>query len=167
MDVSRLSGMEDLLIEAISLNQTEAQITMPNVPDIPGIAAEMFDRIAATGIVVDMIVQSCGRSGKATVTFTIPRMVLDKALEVTQMLAKKWKSDVPLYNPAIAILSVRGTGLRSHTELAYRLFKTLADSEINVNVISTSERNIAVTVDDINGAKGLALLEKEFAGAMM
>ena len=167
MDISRLSGMEDLLIEAILLNQTEAQITMPNVPDIPGIAASMFERIAAANVVVDMIVQSCGRNGKASITFTIPRTVLDKALEVSRELAKEWHSDEPLYNPAIAILSVRGTGLRSHTELAYRMFERLADSEINVNVISTSERNISVTVDDTNGAKGLALLEKEFAHEMM
>jgi len=167
MDVSRLSGMEDLLIEAIILNQLEAQITMPNVPDIPGVAAEMFEQIASANIVVDMIVQSCGRNGRATITFTIPRKSLNKALEITQKLAKKWKSDEPLCNPAIAILSVRGTGLRSHTELAYRMFKTLADSGINVNVISTSERNIAVTVDEANGEKGLKLLEKEFANEMM
>jgi aspartate kinase len=167
MDISRLSGMEDILIESINLNQTEAQITMPNVPDIPGVAAELFERIAAGNIVVDMIVQSCGRNGKAIITFTIPRKSLSKALEVTQKLTKKWKSDEPLYNPAIAILSVRGTGLRSHTELAYRMFKTLADSGINVNVISTSERNIAVTVDEANGEKGLKLLEKEFANEMM
>ena len=167
MIVSRLSGMEDLLIEAILLNQTEAQITMPNVPDIPGVAAEVFEQIASSNIVVDMIVQSCGRNGKAVITFTFPRKTLDKALEIVRQLAKKWKSDEPLYNPAIAILSVRGTGLRSHTELAYRMFKTFADSEINVNVISTSERNIAVIVDEANGEKGLELLKKEFANEMM
>ncbi|MCL2005339.1 MAG: ACT domain-containing protein, partial [Planctomycetaceae bacterium] len=81
--------------------------------------------------------------------------------------AKKWKSDGPLHIPAISMLSVRGTGLRSHTDLAYRMFKTLADSGINVNVISTSERNIAVTVDESNGEKGLALLKQEFSGEMM
>ena len=167
MDVSRLSGMEALLIEAILLNQTEAQITMPNVPDLPGVAAEVFERIAAVNIVVDMIVQSCGRDGKAIITFTIPRKALDAALDVTRKLAKKWKSDEPLYNLAIAMLSVRGTGLRSHTKLAYRMFKTFADSGINVNVIATSERNIAVTVSEACGEKGLALLKKEFANEMM
>ena len=163
----RLSGMEDILIESINLNQTEAQISMPNVPDIPGIAAELFEKIAAGNIVVDMIVQSCGRGGTAIITFTVPRKSLDKALDITQKLAKKWQSEEPICNPAIAILSVRGTGLRSHTELAYRMFKTLADSKINVNVISTSERNIAVTVDEANGEKGLKLLKKEFSGEMM
>ena len=165
--ISRLSNMEDILIEAIHLDQTQARITMPNVPDTPGIAAEMFEQIAAGNIVVDMIVQSCGRSGKAIITFTVPRKSLDKALEISRKLVKKWKSDEPLYNPAVAILSVCGTGLRSHTGLAYRMFKTLADGGVNVNVISTSERNIAITVDDANGEKGLKLFKKEFASEMM
>jgi aspartate kinase len=159
--------MEDILIEEITLDQTQARITMPNVPDIPGIAAEMFERIAAGNIVVDMIVQSCGRNGKAIITFTVPRKSLDKAVEVTRKLTKIWKSDEPLYNPKAAILSVCGTGLRSHTGLAYRMFKTLADGGINVNVISTSERNIAITVNESSGEKGLKLLKKEFAGEMM
>ena len=163
----RLSGMEDILIEAIHLNQTEAVITMPNIPDVPGMAAEMFEKIAAGNIVVDMIVQSCGRNGKAIITFTVPRQSFDKAFDIAQKLAKKWKSDEPVCNPAIAILSVRGTGLRSHTELAYRMFNILANNEINVNVISTSERNIAVTVDESNGERGLKLLREEFANEMI
>jgi aspartate kinase len=167
MAVSRLSGMEDILIESILLNQEEAQISMANVPDIPGVAAEVFEQVAGGKVVVDLIVQSCGRNGKAIITFTVQRKSLEKTLEITRKLAKKWESDEPICNPAIAILSVRGTGLRSHTELAYRMFKTLADSGINVNVIATSERNIAITVDEACGAKGLKLLEKEFAHEMM
>jgi aspartate kinase len=127
----------------------------------------MFERISAGNIVVDMIVQSCGRNGKAIITFTVPRKSLDKTLGITKKLAKKWKSDKPICNPAIAILSVCGTGLRSHTDIAYRMFQTLADSGINVNVVSTSERNIAVTVDEACGEKGLELLKKEFAQVMM
>ncbi|MDR2116673.1 MAG: aspartate kinase [Planctomycetaceae bacterium] len=167
LDVERLSGMEDILIEDIHLDQTQARITMPDVPDKPGIAAEMFERIAEAGIVVDMIVQSCGRNGKAIITYTIPRTMLDTAIEVTKKLADEWKSDKPLYNPTVAILSVRGTGLRSHTGLAYRMFKTLADGGINVNVISTSERNISITVDNAQGEQGLQLLKKEFANEMI
>ena len=167
INLSRLSGMEDILIESIHLNQAESQITMPNVPDVPGIAAEMFEKIAASNVVVDLIVQSCGRNGKAIITFTVPRKSLDKTLAVMRTLAKKWKSDEPVVSQKVAVLSVRGTGLRSHTELAYRMFKTLGDSGINVNVITTSERNIAITVDEANGERGLKLLQKEFAHEMM
>ncbi|MGL4593422.1 MAG: aspartate kinase [Thermoguttaceae bacterium] len=167
LDIARLSGMEDILIEAISLDRSQARITVSNLPDRSGIAATMFDRIAAAGIVVDMIVQSCGRSGKAAITFTVPRELLDKALAVSKEIAAQWKSDEPTCNPAVAILSVRGTGLRSHTGLAFRMFRTLADGGINVNIISTSERNVAITIDDALGDRGLALLRDEFANEMM
>ncbi|MDR3181428.1 MAG: aspartate kinase [Planctomycetaceae bacterium] len=156
-------GMEDILIESITLDKQQSRITLPDIPDKPGIAAEVFEKIAAAKIVVDMIVQSSSRDGRAIISFTVPRNVLDKALKVVRKLSADWKADEPLYNPAAAILSVHGTGLRSHTGLAYRMFRTLADGGINVNIISTSERCVSVTVDDKSGEKGLQLFDKEFA----
>ena len=167
LDVSRLTGMEDIIIESINCDREQARITVAALPDKPGVAAEMFERIAAAGILVDMIVQSCGREEQAMISFTVPRSSLKKALDVATALAKEWGSAVPLHNPKIAILSVHGTGLRSHTGLAYRMFKTLADGGINVNIVSTSERNIGISVNDESGEKGLELLKKEFATEMM
>jgi aspartate kinase len=92
---------------------------------------------------------------------------LDKALGVATALSKEWGCAALTHNPKIAILSVHGTGLRSHTGLAFRMFKTLADGGINVNIICTSERNIGISVNDENGEKGLELLKKEFAKEMM
>ncbi|MDR1479072.1 MAG: aspartate kinase [Planctomycetaceae bacterium] len=167
LDVARISGMEDIIIESISLDRQQSQITLPAVPDKPGIAAWMFENIAAAGIIVDMIVQSCGRGGKAMISFTVPRSVLSKALSVVGNLTSEWGSAKPQHNSEIAILTVRGTGLRSHTGLAYRMFKTLADGNINVNVISTSERSISITVEDSSGERGLQLLKNEFLAEMM
>ncbi|MDR0391752.1 MAG: aspartate kinase [Planctomycetaceae bacterium] len=167
LNVARISGMEDIIIESINLDRQQSRITLPDVPDRPGMAAEMFERIAAAGIIVDMIVQSCGREERAMISFTVPRNVLQKALAVSQELTKEWNSTEPQFNPEIAILIVRGTGLRSHTGLAYRMFKTLADGNINVNVISTSERSISITIDDYIGEKGLQLLKNEFEAEMM
>ncbi|MDR3234518.1 MAG: aspartate kinase [Planctomycetaceae bacterium] len=164
---SPLLGMEDILIEAITLDQSQARITLPNIPDKPGIAAEVFEKIAAAKIIVDMIVQSSSRNSRAVISFTVPRKVLDRALKVVRKLTADWGGEEPLYNSAAAILSVRGTGLRSHTGLAYRMFRTLADGGINVNIISTSERCVSVSVDDKNGEKGLKLFRKEFAKEMM
>ncbi|MDR1484582.1 MAG: aspartate kinase [Planctomycetaceae bacterium] len=167
LNIARISGMEDIIIESINLDRNQSRVTLPDVPDKPGIAAELFERIAAAGIVVDMIVQSCGRNGKAMISFTAPRNVLKKSLTVLGELIKEWNSTEPQFNAEIAILTVRGTGLRSHTGLAYRMFKTLADGNINVNVISTSERNISITIDDSCGEKGLQLLKNEFDAEMM
>ncbi|MDR2346682.1 MAG: aspartate kinase [Planctomycetaceae bacterium] len=167
LNVAQISGMEDIVIESINLDRRQARITLPEVPDKPGVAAEMFERIADAGIIVDMIVQSCGREGKAMISFTIPRDILQKALNVANELTKEWGSIKPQFNAEVAILTVRGTGLRSHTGLAYRMFKTLADGNINVNVISTSERSISITVNDASGENGLQLLKKEFAAEIM
>ncbi|MDR2644022.1 MAG: aspartate kinase [Planctomycetaceae bacterium] len=167
LNVARISGMEDIVIESINLDRQQARITLPDVPDKPGVAAEVFERIAEAGIIVDMIVQSCGREGKAMISFTVPRNVLQKALEVAGELTKEWNSAEAQFNAEIAILTVRGTGLRSHTGLAYRMFKMLADGNINVNVISTSERSISITIDDSFGEKGLQLLKNEFEAEIM
>ncbi|MDR1291228.1 MAG: aspartate kinase [Planctomycetaceae bacterium] len=167
LNIARISGMEDIIIESINLDRQQSRITLPDVPDKPGIAAEMFERIADAGIIVDMIVQSCGRGGRAMISFTVPRNVLQKALAVAGELTKEWSGIEPQFNSEVAILTVRGTGLRSHTGLAYRMFKTLAVGNINVNVISTSERNISITVDDPSGEKGLQLLKNEFDAEMM
>ncbi|GHT10582.1 aspartate kinase [Planctomycetales bacterium] len=165
--LTNLFGMEDILIEAITLDQTQARITLPNVPDRPGVAAEVFEKIAAEKIIIDLIVQSNSRDDKAIVSFTVPRKQLDKVLKIVKKLTADWGVDEPIYNPKVSILSVHGTGLRSHTGLAYRMFKTLADGGINVNIISTSECNISVTVDDQHGEKGLKAFQKEFAGEMV
>ncbi len=167
MSLARISGMEDIIIENITLDRSQARVTLPQVPDKPGVAAEMFEKIAAAGIVVDMIVQSCGRNGQAMISYTIPRELLEKALDVSQKLVAEWGVAEPRHNPAIAILAVRGTGLRSHTGLAFRMFQTLADAEINVNLVSMSERCMAITVEDSRGDEGLSLLKAEFAKNIM
>ncbi len=166
-DISRLTGMEDIVIESILCDRTQSRVTVGGIPDKPGIAARLFDKIATAGILVDMIVQSCGREGRANISYTIPRESLQKALDVAAAFSKENGCDAPMHNPTIAILSVNGTGLRSHTGLAYRMFRTLADGGINVNIVSTSERNIGISVNDDNGEKGLELLKKEFAKEIM
>ncbi|HBT76075.1 MAG TPA: aspartate kinase [Planctomycetaceae bacterium] len=155
-------GMEDILIEEVSLDRTQSRITLAGMPDTPGIAATVFDRIAAEGVVVDMIVQSNGVDGVASFSFTVARDDLKKTLAVCEKLRKHLQCDVVTHNPTVAKLILRGTGLRSHTGLAYRMFRTLADGGINVSLIATSEVCVSVTVDDAQGAKGKKLLEAEF-----
>jgi aspartate kinase len=161
--LSRLTGMEDTIIESITLDETQARVTLANVPDQPGLAATVFETIAKDAVVVDMIVQSVGRSGRANISFTVPREQIQKALAASDELAITIGSDAPRHNPKVAKLVVRGTGLRSHTGLACRIFRTLSDESINVNIINTGERSINVTVNDENGKKACELLQAEFA----
>ena len=167
LDFSHLSGMEAIVIEAVELDRTQSRVSLPDIPGKPGIAAQVFERIAAADILVNLIVQSYSRNDKAMISFTVPRQKLQKTLEVATALSEEWKTPPPVHQPKVAILTVRGTGLRSNTAHAYRMFKVLSDAGINVNIISTSERNISITIDDAICENGLELLKTEFAKEMI
>ena len=137
------------------------RVTIANIPDCPGLAADIFSKIADKSIVVDMIVQSVGTAGKASVSFTVPRANLQGIEELGEEFKSKLGCEVS-WNPTVAKLTVRGTGLRSHTDLALRMFETLSKSRINVSLIGTSERSVNVVVDDADGETGFSLLKKEF-----
>jgi aspartate kinase len=165
--VARLERMEKLIIDQITLDETQSLVTFMDLPDMPGLAAQTFDELAEAGIVVDMIVQSIGRDNKANISVTVPRADLKKALAVADDLAKALGCPNPTHSAEVAKLSVFGTGIRSHTGVATRMFQALSSAGINVDMISTSEVRINVVVAGPQGAKALDALKKEFADAMI
>ncbi len=164
--LARLHGMEDLIIDEITLDISQARVTLPGVPDTPGLAAQVFDEIAESGTVVDMIVQSIGRGEQAALSFTVPKEDLQKSLRIAATLAEGFGGQQPTSSPEVAKLSVSGIGMRSHTSVAQRTFQSLADNGINVDMISTSEVRMNVVVDGQHGHKALEVLQKEFSEAM-
>jgi aspartate kinase len=164
--VARLQAMEGLTIEAIQLDETQARITIDGVVDQPGVAASIFESIAAEEILVDMIVQSVGHDGKASVSFTVKQNALAAALEVVKRLAEQLKCGGISHDGRIAILSVTGIGMRSHTGVGIRMFQALADAGINVDMINTSEVRINAAVAAEKGEAALAALKKAFADVM-
>jgi aspartate kinase len=158
--------MEELIIDGVSLDQTQARVTIRTVPDEPGIAAKVFDEVAAAGIFVDMIVQSHGHGGRANLSFTVPRDRLDKSVDICQRLAEDFGCGSVASSPVVAKLTVSGIGLRSHTGVAIRMFRSLADAGINVEMINTSEVRVNVVVDGTKGHEALAALQEVFADAM-
>lgn len=164
---ARMAGMEDLIITGIDLDDSQARLTMVGVPDQVGMAARVFEQIAQAGVVVDMIVQSIGREGKANLTFTVPEKDLRRCLRAAEALAESLGSRSPASCPKVAKLSVSGVGMRSHAILVRRMFQCLADAKINVEMISTSEVRFHVVVDGVYGRKALDALKKEFADAMV
>jgi aspartate kinase len=165
--VARMQSMEDLLIDQIELDQSQARVTLTGVPDQPGLAAQVFEEIAAAGILVDMIVQSAGREGRAGISFTVPQKDLAKSLDVAGKLAAKLGFDKPTSCPNVAKLSVSGTGIRSQTGVASRLFQSLAAEGINVDMINTSEVRLNVVVEGSLGTKARGVLEKQFADVLV
>ena len=164
--VSRLSGMEDILIEQVLLDAGQMRVTLYDLPDVPGNAAAIFEQVAADEIVVDMIVQSAGRNKKAVISFTAPRMKSETVEKLVADLKERHHCGV-VYNPTVAKLTVRGTGLHSHTDLALRMFRTLSQAAINVSIVNTSERSVNVVIDESVGTKGLELLRTEFADDLL
>ena len=165
--VKKMQTLEDLIIEDICLDESQARMTLMRVPDTPGLAAQVFDEIAENGIVVDMIVQSVGREGHANLSFTVPRRDLQKSVALATAMAEGFGSLPPTSSPQVAKISVSGTGMRSHTGVATRMFQSLADAGINVEMISTSEVRLNAVIDGSQGQKGLEVLRKEFADVTM
>ncbi len=163
--VARLQKMEELTIDDIALDDSQARLTISGVADRPGIAASLFDAVAGDGIFVDMIVQSYGRQGKAKLSFTVPRSQYEQALELVRKLAEGAGCGPVSGSASVAKLSISGIGLRSHTEVAIRTFACLSDAGINIDMISTSEVRLNVVVDSQHAQDALAAIERVFADA--
>ncbi|QDS97804.1 aspartate kinase [Adhaeretor mobilis] len=161
--VSRLRRMEDLTIEDVQLDATQGRVTITRVPDAPGIAARVFEAIAAESLLVDMIVQGTGRDGLANISFTVPSESVQKAVEVASATAKQHGCGPVGSEKEIAILSVFGIGVRTHVGVGVRMFKALDDAGINVEMINTSEVRVNVVVNAAKGEAGLKALEAAFA----
>jgi aspartate kinase len=166
--VSRLQSMnmEDLTIDEVSLDASQARVTISGVPDKPGIAAKVFEDVAEAGIFVDMIVQSHPSAGGAALSFTVPQNQLSKSVEAAKRIAQSLGCKHVTSSPIIAKLSVSGVGLRTHTGVAIRMFKALAEASINVEMINTSEVRVNVVVDGPAGERGLKQLQLAFADVL-
>jgi aspartate kinase len=163
--VARLQRMEDLTIESVSLDESQAQMTLFDVPDRPGVSARIFEAVASEGILVDMIVQSIGRDELADISFTVPRTSVEQSRGVLKQLSAELGGEVKDV-PAVAILTVNGIGIRSHTGVGLRMFKALAEAKINVEMVSTSEIRVNVVVGADKGEAGLAALKAAFADVL-
>ncbi len=167
--VTRLQGvdMEELVLDDISLDETQGRVTISGVPDIPGVAAKVFHEIAEAGIFVDMIVQSRdSHEEHASLSFTVPREKVDESIAVAQRLSEQFSCTGVTSCPNIAKLSVSGVGLRSHTSVAIRMFRALADVGVNVAMINTSEVRVNVVVNGEEGEQGLESLKAAFGDVL-
>jgi aspartate kinase len=142
-------NMEQAIISAIAFARDEAKISVMGVEDRPGIAYGILGPIAAANIDVDMIVQNIGASGHTDFSFTVNRAEYQNALDVlARERGKAFTARDIIGDNKICKVSVVGIGMRSHTGIASRMFKTLADEAINIQMISTSEIKISVVIDE-------------------
>ncbi|WP_457560865.1 aspartate kinase [Caminibacter sp.] len=152
--------MEKVLVSGIALDKNQARVSIFGVEDRPGISAEIFGKLADKNINVDMIVQNVGKDNKANLTFTVPQT----ELELTKEVLKEYesKSENIEYDDSIAKVSVVGVGMKSHSGVAATAFKTLADENINILMISTSEIKISMVIDEKYGELAVRALHKAY-----
>ena len=142
-------AMEQAIISGIAFNRDEAKISLMGVEDRPGIAYAILGPVAAANVDVDMIVQNIGDSGHTDFSFTVNRAEYQKALDVlAKEKGKGFAARAIIGDNRICKVSLVGIGMRSHVGIAAKMFKTLADEQINIQMISTSEIKTSVVIDE-------------------
>ena len=142
------SKMEDPTIAGIAFQRDEAKLTVAGIPDIPGIAYQVIGPVSAAGIEVDVIVQNAAADGNNDITFTVKRSDSERAKKILDDLSPSLKAESVSLDKKIGKVSVVGVGMKSHAGIASKMFKALADENINIQIITTSEIKISIVIDE-------------------
>lgn len=160
--VAQLASMEDIVVSEVCLDTAQARVTIRSLPDIPGVAADVFSAVAEGGVMVDMIVQNVSHSrrleslvhGAPSRSGTVPA--------ARSRGHRCWPGAELSFDEDMAKLSVVGIGLRTHTGVGEKMFRALAEAGINVQLINTSEIRICAVVAGDKGPAALERLNREF-----
>lgn len=157
-----VKAMEDVLVRGVTVNKKEAKVTICDVPDKPGEASRMFEKLAKAGINIDMIIQNISRTKTTDISFTVDEADLKKTHSVVEKLIRQIGAKGVKYDKNIAKVSVVGVGMRSHSGVAAKMFKALASKKININMISTSEIKISCVIDKKHADTAVRAIHKSF-----
>ncbi|MDI6758258.1 MAG: aspartate kinase [Candidatus Omnitrophota bacterium] len=146
MIIKEVKRMEEVIVSGVTLNKNEAKITICDVPDQPGAAAEIFKELSNNGISVDMIVQNVSHTRKTDISFTVALSEALKAVRYTNKAAKKISTGEVILDKDIARISIIGVGMKSHFGVATKMFEVLAENKINIEMISTSDISISCII---------------------
>ena len=142
------NNVENPIISGIAFNRDEAKLTVLGVPDLPGVASRILGPISDANIEVDMIVQNVAADQTTDFTFTVHRNDYDKALSILNTISTELKAREVKGDNKIAKVSIVGVGMRSHAGVASKMFTTLAQENINIQMISTSEIKVSVVISE-------------------
>ncbi len=162
MIVKKTIKLEDIAVQGVTSNKSEAKITICAVPDQAGIAARIFTEISKSGANVDVIVQNVSQTKHTDISFTVPQADLSKAMVAAKKIAKTIKAGEVQNDKNIARISIVGSGMRSHHGIAAKMFQTLAKNKINIEMIATSEISISCIISQKHVEKAVKALHKAF-----
>jgi aspartate kinase len=154
--------VEEYIISGITMKQDEAKVTIRHIPDKPGISAKLFNELGNYKIYVNMIVQSTGLDNKASISFTVKKEDLARAIMLCAELNKDFGGTAVEAKGDIAIVSAVGVGMLSHYGVAGKMFGVLSEQNINIEMISTSEIGISCVIDSMYAELAAKALHKSF-----
>lgn len=140
--------MEKPLVSGIALDRNQARIALEGVVNRPGIASDIFGALAKNNVNVDMIIQTSGHDGSTNMDFTVPHNELNDARSVVEQFCKKHEIKDATFDESICKVSIVGVGMKSHTGVAAKAFSTMAQENINIQMISTSEIKVSMVIDE-------------------
>ena len=160
--VKEVTKMEKMLIKGVAKDTNVARVTIIGLPDEPGIAFKIFSRVAKAHINVDIILQSVGRDGTKDITFTVPSDDGEDAVAALQEYcdmvgAKKMSCD-----KSVAKISIVGAGMETHEGVASTMFEALADANVNIQMISTSEIKVSVLIAEDDADRAVSAVHRAF-----
>ncbi|MBE6827063.1 MAG: aspartate kinase [Ruminococcaceae bacterium] len=159
--VKEVVKMEKMLVRGVTKDTDVARISVTNIPNIPGIAFKLFSKLAQKKINVDIILQSVGRDGTKDITFTVSKDNAQSAVDALQDFLDIDKSNITC-DTNIAKISVVGAGMESHPGTASKMFEALFESNINIEMISTSEIKISVLINAEEADRAVSAVHRAF-----
>ena len=154
--------MERAAITGVAYNRDEAKVTIQGIPDHPGIAANVFGSVANAEINVDVIVQNVSEQGHTDITFTVPRSDFAATMKLLNATCEKMQARNVVGDNTVAKVSIIGVGMRSHTGIAKKMFETLAQESINIQMITTSEIKVTVVIEEKHVDQAVRALHTAF-----
>jgi aspartate kinase len=156
------NSMEQPIISGIAFNRDEAKVSILAVADRPGVASAILSPISAANIEIDMIIQNIAEDGLTDFTFTVNRGDYEKTLTILNNNLADIGGKQIIGNNKVVKVSLVGVGMRSHAGVASRMFDTLAENNINIQMISTSEIKISVLIQEEQLEKAVKALHTAF-----
>ncbi|MCM1285102.1 MAG: aspartate kinase [Acetobacter sp.] len=157
--VKEVAKMEKMLIRGVTKDKDVALVSILNLQDTPGVAFKIFSKLSAKNINVDIILQSFGRDGTKDIVFTVSRDNGPVAVELLEDMLDDCKI---VCNTNVAKVSIVGAGMESHPGTASKMFEALYETNINIQMISTSEIKISVVIDADDADRAVAAVHKAF-----
>ena len=155
-------AMEEIVVSGVTLQKDEAKVTIRDVPDRPGMAAEIFRELAGKGVNVDMIVQNVSREGSTDLSFTVVKSELPATLRVARSVGHRIGAGEVTTDEAVAKLSIVGIGMRSHSGVAAQMFEAMARERVNIEMISTSEIKVSCLIRRSHAERAVRALHRAF-----